>query len=144
VRNLAFNGEFQHGIDEKGRLIMPVKFRDALGQACVICKGLEQCLFVYSIDEWTRIEGELDSLSVFKRSARDFKRRFFSGSSECDVDKQGRVNISTELRKYASIDKDVYVVGAGDHIEIWDKCGWDEYRANLDADYEKLAEELFS
>ncbi|HCP14429.1 MAG TPA: cell division/cell wall cluster transcriptional repressor MraZ, partial [Peptococcaceae bacterium] len=77
------------------------------------------------------------------KKIRDFKRRFFSGSSECETDKQGRININQELRSYAGLLKDVYIVGAGEHIEIWDKAAWEHYREDLDIDYESLAEELF-
>ncbi|MEA4891315.1 MAG: division/cell wall cluster transcriptional repressor MraZ [Peptococcaceae bacterium] len=140
---MTFNGEYQHGIDDKGRLIMPARFRDALGLRYIICKGMESCLFVYTLEEWGRLEEKLNSLSVFNRRTRDFKRRFFSGSSECETDRQGRININQELRSYAHLEKEVYVIGAGDHLEIWDKAAWDSYRDGLDDDYEALAEELF-
>ena len=140
---MAFNGEFQHGVDDKGRLIMPAKFREALGSHYMIAKGMEHCLFVYTMTEWSRLEEKLNSLNVFNKKIRDFKRRFFSGSGECETDKQGRVLINQELRSYAGIIRDVYILGAGEHIEIWDKATWEAYRDNLDDDYEELAEELF-
>jgi MraZ protein len=140
---VAFNGEFQHGIDDKGRLILPAKFREVLGTSCVIAKGMERCLFVYTLSEWSSLEEKLNSLNVFNKKIRDFKRRFFSGSGECDTDKQGRILINQELRSYANLSRDVYIIGAGEHIEIWDKAAWEAYRDDLDGDYEALAEELF-
>ena len=140
---MAFNGEFQHALDEKGRLIMPAKFREALGTHYMMAKGMEHCIFVYTMEEWGHLEEKLNALNVFNKKIRDFKRRFFSGSSECETDKQGRININQELRSYAGLLKDVYIVGAGEHIEIWDKAAWEHYREDLDIDYESLAEELF-
>lgn len=139
---MAFNGEFQHGIDDKGRLIMPARFREALGSSCMIAKGMEKCLFVYTMKEWGQLEEKLNALSVFNKKTRDFKRRFFSGSTESETDKQGRIHISQELRQYAGLMKDVFVIGTGEHIEIWDKEAWEQYRDSLDSDYESLAEEL--
>lgn len=140
---MAFNGEFQHAMDEKGRLIMPAKFREALGTHYMMAKGMEHCIFVYAMEEWARLEEKLNALNVFNKKIRDFKRRFFSGSSECETDKQGRININQELRSYAGLNKEVYIVGAGEHIEIWDKAAWEQYRDSLDVEYEGLAEELF-
>ncbi len=142
-RGMAFSGEYQHGIDEKGRLIMPAKFRDSLGTKYMLSKGMEACLFVYPMEAWAQLEEKLNALSVFNRRNRDFKRRFFSGSGECEVDKQGRTLINQELRGHANLTKEVYIVGAGDHLEIWDKEAWENYRGGLDEDYEALAEELF-
>lgn len=140
---MAFDGEFQHGIDEKGRLIMPAKFRDSLGPKYMLCKGLETCLFVYPMEEWAKLELKLNGLNVFNRKHRDFKRRFFSGSGECEIDKQGRTLLNQEFRNYAGLTKEVYIVGAGERLEIWDKEAWERYREGLENDYESLAEEIF-
>ena len=141
---VAFDGEFLHGIDEKGRLIIPAKYRDSLGHRYMLCKGLEDSLFAYPMDAWAKLIDKLDDLNVFTRKNRDFKRRFFSGSTECEIDKQGRTLISQPFRKHASLTKDVYFIGAGDHIELWDKDAWETYSRDLDADYEALAEEVFA
>jgi MraZ protein len=108
----------------------------------MLAKGMEECLFVYPLEEWHKLESQLDTLVVFKRNNRDFKRRFFSGSFEVETDKQGRANLSNELIVYAGLNKEVYIIGAGDHIEIWDRIRWEEYRRTLNAAYETLAEDL--
>jgi MraZ protein len=113
---MTFNGEYPHTIDEKGRVIMPLKFREALGSRCMLSKGMEECLFVYPTEEWRKLESQLEARPVFQRKNRDFKRRFFSGSMEVETDKQGRVNLSNELITYAKLGRDVYIIGAGDHI----------------------------
>ena len=140
---MAFSGEYRHGIDEKGRLIMPSRFRASLGSNFMLTKGLESCLFAYPMDAWAKLEERLNSLSVFNRRHRDLMRRLFSGSDECEMDKQGRSLINQEFRNYAQLTKDVYVVGAGDHLEIWDKDAWERYRIGLDDTFEALAEEVF-
>ena len=139
---MAFNGEYQHSLDEKGRVIMAMKFRDALGSRFVLTKGMEACLFAYPLEEWRKLENQLDTLAVFNRSNRDFKRRFFSGSIDVDTDKQGRINLTPEMIAYAGLNKEVFIIGAGDHVEIWDRLGWEEYREQLNKDYESLAEDL--
>jgi MraZ protein len=139
---MAFKGEYPHTIDEKGRMIMPIKFRDALGTRYMLVKGMEQCLFAYPLDEWRKLESQLDSLAIFKKNFRDFKRRFFSGSLEVETDKQGRANLSNEMITYAGLEKEVYIIGAGDHIEVWDRPRWEEYRQILNEEYEALAEDL--
>ena len=140
---MAFSGEYRHGIDEKGRLIMPAKFRGSLGNSYMLSKGLEACLFAYPMDAWAKLEEKLNTLSVFNRRSRDFKRRFFSGSDECEIDKHGRTLINQEFRAHAHLTKDVYIVGTGDHLEICDKETWENYRGGLDEGFEALAEEVF-
>jgi len=140
---MAFSGEYQHGIDEKGRLVIPAKYRDDLGIKYMLSKGFEGCLFAYPMNEWSKLEEKLDSLIVFNRRYRDFKRRFFSGSDPCEIDRQGRTLINLEFRSHANLDKEVYIFGAGDHLEIWDKSTWEGYRSGLENDYESLSEELF-
>jgi MraZ protein len=139
---MAFSGEYPHTIDEKGRVTMPVKFREALGTRYMLTKGMEECLFVYPLEEWHKLESQLDTLIVFRKNNRDFKRRFFSGSFEVETDKQGRANLSNELIVYAGLSKEVYIIGAGDHIEIWDRIRWEAYRRTLNAEYEAMAEDL--
>lgn len=96
-----FMGEFQHNIDQKGRIIIPSKFREGLGDRFVITRGLDQCLFAYPMEEWKRLEEKLKKLPLTKKDARAFTRFFFSGAVECEFDKQGRINIPQTLRKYA-------------------------------------------
>lgn len=140
---MTFSGEYQHAIDEKGRLIIPSKYRDRLGNTFMLHDGQKECLFVYPMEVWAKLEEKLSGLNDFKRRDQDFKRRFFSGSEESEVDRQGRTLISQKFRSRGKLAKEVYIVGAGDHLEIWDKEIWEQYRSGLDEEYETLAEEIF-
>lgn len=137
-----FTGEYQHSVDGKGRLIMPARFRESLGDVFIITKGLDTCLFVYSQDEWKKIEEKLKNLPFTKKDARAFARFFFSGANECEIDKQGRILINSNLREYAHISKDVVVIGVGTRIEIWSKERWEEYKNETEENYEELAEKM--
>ena len=119
-------GEFNHNIDEKGRLIIPAKLREDLGDSFVICNGLEGCLFVYSQEEWNKFVAELESLPRMNKDAVIFKRYFFGSASEGSFDKQGRVLVPPSLRKNAHPEKEVVLVGVQDRVEIWDKALWEE------------------
>ncbi|NLW24322.1 MAG: division/cell wall cluster transcriptional repressor MraZ [Clostridia bacterium] len=137
-----FMGEYQHTIDDKGRLIMPAKFREELGIKFVITKGLDGCLFVYPIDEWRRLENKLRNLPFTKADARAFARFFFSGATECELDKQGRILLPANLREHAKLVKDVFIIGVASRIEIWSKEVWEEYSSKTESSYEELAEKL--
>jgi len=137
-----FMGEYHHSVDQKGRLIVPSKFRDGLGQNFVITKGLDNCLFVYPMEEWLVIEKKLKNLPFTKADARAFVRFFFSGANECELDKQGRILLPANLREYAKFDKDVVVIGVSSRIEIWSKELWENYSESEDMDYEGIAEKL--
>jgi len=141
-RRQMFMGEYAHTIDTKGRLIIPAKFRDGLGDKFVITKGLDNCLFVYPMDEWNQIEKKLRSLPFTKSDARAFARFFFSGACECEVDRQGRTLIPANLRKYAKLDKEVVVIGVSSRVEIWSKEVWEEYSRGTAEDYEEIAEKV--
>lgn len=119
-----FMGEYQHSVDEKGRMIIPSKFREALGVNFVLTRGLDNCLFVYPASEWSLLEQKLKSLSLMKADARAFTRFFFSGATECNLDKQGRVNIPANLRQHAQIKKETVVIGVSNRVEIWSKEKW--------------------
>lgn len=137
-----FMGEYHHCLDPKGRLIVPSKFREGLGQNFVITKGLDNCLFVYPMEEWLTIEKKLKNLPFTKADARAFVRFFFSGANECELDKQGRMLLPSNLREYAKLDKDVVIIGVSSRIEIWSKEVWESYTQNEDMDYEEIAEKL--
>lgn len=140
-----FMGEYHHTIDEKGRLILPAKFRTELGEKFIITRGLdaEKCLYVYSMNDWNRIVSKLNTLPFTKKDARIFVRTFFSGATECEFDRQGRINITSPLVSYADLQKDCVVIGANDRIEIWSKERWDNFfNANSDM-VEEIAEHLF-
>lgn len=137
-----FMGEFQHTIDAKGRLIVPSKFRDDLGDKFVATKGLDNCLFVYPRDEWQALEQKLKTLPFTRADARAFVRFFFSGATECEVDKQGRILLPANLRDYAKLDKDVVVLGVSNRVEIWSKEEWEAYSNKAEATYEEIAEKI--
>jgi len=137
-----FMGEYQHTIDDKGRLIMPAKFRDGLGERFVVTKGLDGCLFVYEMDEWQVLETKLRNLPFTKADARAFARFFFSGATECELDKQGRILLPTNLRDHAQLQKDVFIIGVSSRLEIWSKEVWEDYSSKTEASYEELAEKM--
>ncbi|MGL4335672.1 MAG: division/cell wall cluster transcriptional repressor MraZ [Turicibacter sp.] len=122
-----FIGEFHHSVDIKGRMIIPSRFRELLGEKCVITRGIDQCLFIYPLCEWEKLLNKINSLPVNRKDARQFARFFLSGATECEFDKQGRINISTPLQGYAQLEKECVIVGISNRIEIWDKAHWDDY-----------------
>lgn len=137
-----FMGEYYHTIDSKGRLIIPVKFRESIGELFIITKGLDQCLFVYPKHEWSNIEQKMRNLSFTQKDARAFMRFFFSGAVDCEVDKQGRTLIPPTLRDYANIEKEVAIIGVSSRVEIWSKSSWDNYSNNARVSYENIAEKM--
>lgn len=138
-----FMGEYHHTIDDKGRLIIPSKFRTELGESFVITRGLENCLFVYSLVEWNKIVDKLKKLPFTKKDARNFTRFFLSGATITELDKQGRANIQTSLIDYASLEKDCVVIGVNDRLEIWSKDKWEEFFNANSNQLSDIAENLF-
>src|SRR5690606_26161936 len=122
-----FMGEFRHSIDSKGRLIMPAKFRENLGEQFVVTRGLDRCLFVYPRTEWSVLEEKIKTLPMTKKDVRAFVRTLFSGATECEVDKQGRINLPNNLLEYAKIEKDVVIIGVSTRVEIWSASEWESY-----------------
>ena len=139
-----FMGEYNHTIDAKGRLIVPAKFREILGDNFIVTKGLDGCLFVYPNDEWTRFEEKLKSLPLTNKNARQFTRFFLAGAAACEVDKQGRKLLPQVLREFASLEKDVVLVGVASRIEIWSRELWDESMNTYDGDMDEVAENMES
>ncbi|WP_152392194.1 division/cell wall cluster transcriptional repressor MraZ [Paenibacillus guangzhouensis] len=137
-----FMGEYQHTIDDKGRMIIPSKFRDALGTSFIITRGLDNCLFVYPRSEWEVLEQKLKALPLMKSDARAFTRFFFSGATECELDKQGRVNIPNNLLQYSKLDKDCVVLGVSNRVEIWSKENWEGYFEQSEESFNEIAEKL--
>ncbi|MEC0181470.1 division/cell wall cluster transcriptional repressor MraZ [Paenibacillus peoriae] len=137
-----FMGEFQHSIDEKGRLTVPAKFRELLGASFVVTRGLDQCLFVYPMDEWAVMEKKLKALPLMKADARAFTRFFFSGATECELDKQGRVNLPGKLCEYAKLTKECVVLGVSTRVEIWSKHTWEQYFSQSEEAFNDIAEKL--
>lgn len=141
-RQEVFLGEFQHSIDEKGRLIIPARLREGLGPRFVMTKGLDQCLFAYPLEEWRALEEKLKTLPFVKAEARAFMRFFFAGAAECEFDRQGRVLIPPALREYAALEREVTILGVSTRVEIWSTELWQEYSRKAQADYEAIAEKL--
>jgi MraZ protein len=137
-----FMGEYHHSIDNKGRMIVPSKFRDDLGELFIITRGLDQCLFGYPLSEWALIEEKLKGLPLTKKDARAFTRFFFSGATESELDKQGRINIPAPLLQYAKLEKECVVLGVSNRIEIWSKQIWEDYFAQSEDSFAEIAENM--
>ena len=135
-----FMGEYNHTIDAKGRLIIPSKFREILGDVFVVTKGLDGCLFVYDNEEWKRFEEKLRALPITNKEARQFVRFFLAGAAEVEVDKQGRILLPNVLREFAQINKDVALLGVGSRIEIWGRERFEDTASFEDMD--EIAEHM--
>lgn len=134
-----FMGEYQHNMDNKGRVIVPAKFRDLLGENFVATRGLDNCLFVYPMHEWSILEKKLTSLPITSKNARTFVRFFFSGATECSLDNQGRISIPANLRDFAELQKELVIIGLANRIEVWAKERWDNYLDDAEESYEDIA-----
>ena len=137
-----FMGEYNHTVDPKGRLIIPSKFREVLGDKFVVTKGLDGCLFVYDNNEWTAFEEQLKALPLNRKDNRMFVRHFLAGAAEVEVDKQGRVLIPSKLREFAGLEKDVVLIGAASHIEIWSQEIWTQMEEDEEESMEDIAERM--
>ena len=135
-------GEFEHSIDTKGRLVLPAKIKDDLGKEFIVTKGLDGCLFGYSLEEWNKFEEKLKTLPLTNKITRDFVRFFLSGAVEEETDKQGRFLLPANLREYASLTKDAVIIGVGTRIEIWDKKKWNEYNSEENLSVDSIAEKM--
>lgn len=138
-----FMGEYHHTIDDKGRLIIPAKFREELGDEFVITRGIENCIYAYSKSSWQKIVERLETLPFTKKDARQFVRFFLSGATVVEFDKQGRTNITSLLIHYANIQKECVIIGVGDRLEVWAKEGWNEFFETAQNSMSDIAENLF-
>jgi MraZ protein len=138
----VFLGEFQHTVDAKGRVSLPRKHRDEIGSRIVVTKGLEKCLYVYPAEGYREFLEELLSTGNFDRNSRAVRRFFIAGATEVDIDGAGRVPLSSVLREFAGLGRDVVVAGVADHIEIWDAAAWATYQEANASTIEDAAEEL--
>lgn len=138
-----FMGEYSHTIDDKGRIIMPSRFRDGLSNEFVITRGMDCCLAIYPIEAWNIIIKNYQALPNTK-DARSFMRFLISGASTLNIDKQGRINIPSVLSVYASLSKDCSIIGVDDHIEIWNTEIWNKYLADNEPNISDIADKLFS
>ena len=136
-------GEFHHNIDNKGRLTLPAKFREELGENFIITRGLEGCLFVYRNDEWEKITSKLSKLPFTKENARSFMRFFYSGATAAEFDKQGRINITSPLISHADLKKECVIIGVGDRLEIWSSDRWNNFYDTNKDNLSDIAETLF-
>ncbi|MDA8354407.1 MAG: division/cell wall cluster transcriptional repressor MraZ [Firmicutes bacterium] len=137
-----FMGEYRHTVDDKGRMIIPSKFREGLGESFVITRGLDHCLFVYPMPEWKQLEQKLKSLPFTKADARAFTRFFFSGATVAELDKQGRVNLPGNLREFAKLEKECVVIGVSNRVEIWSREAWSSYYETSEDSFNEIAESL--
>ena len=137
-----FIGEYEHSVDAKGRVIMPAKLREDIGEKFIVTKGLDGCLFAYSISEWTNFEEKLKTLPLTNKNARDFVRFFLSGAVECEIDKQGRFLIPGNLREYATLEKEIIIIGVGTRIEIWNREEWKKYSSDENISADEIAENM--
>ena len=138
-----FIGEFHHNIDDKGRIAIPSKYRDILGNNFVITRGIEHCIYVYPNDTFNHIVTKLESLPFTKKDARAFMRFFMSGATAIELDKQGRVNVPSPLITYANLSKKCVIVGTGDRLEIWDEDAFNEFMSSCNDEMSDIAENLF-
>ena len=135
-------GEYEHSLDAKGRLIMPAKLRQDIGEKFIITKGLDGCLFVFSQNEWLNFETKLKSLPLSDKNARNFVRFFLSGATECEIDKQGRINIPQSLREYAELGREVAIIGVSTRVEIWNREKWNNYTSTENMDVDEIAKQM--
>ena len=133
-------GEYNHSLDAKGRIIVPSRLRDQLGESFVVSKGLDGCLFAFPPEEWDKLVEKLQALPLTNKDARKFSRYFLAGASEVELDKQGRALLPQTLREAAGLEKDVVLCGVGNRIEIWSKDKWDDISRYDDVD--ELAEKM--
>ena len=136
-------GEYHHNIDTKNRLIIPSKFREEIGDRLIVTRGLDGCLFVYSLDKWSDMARKLDTLSFTKKDARNFTRFFLSGATMCEVDGQGRIVIPPSLISYANISKECTIIGVNDRLEIWATSKFEFIMSDNLEEIEKSCENLF-
>ena len=138
-----FMGEYHHNIDDKGRIVIPGKFRNEGLNGLVITRGLEQCLYLYTVEEWEKVVAKLNKLPFTKKDARTFMRSFFAGATASEFDRNGRINITSALVSYAGLTKECVIIGVNDRMEIWDKTLYENFMNENALKMESIAENLF-
>lgn len=138
-----FMGEYNHTIDEKGRITIPSKIREQLGEEFIITRGMDKCLFVYPKKEWEKVIDKYKELPNTK-DARNFMRFFLSGASISEFDKQGRINIANPLKNYAALKKECVIIGVNERLEIWDKEAWNIFLEQNEENFSDIADKLFN
>ncbi len=137
-----FLGEYNHSMDEKGRLAIPVKFRNELANGAVVTRGLDECLFLYTKSEWEVIAQKISKLPVSQKNTRAYSRLMLAGAMEVELDKQGRIILPEYLRKYSGLNKKSVIAGLYNRIEIWDEEKWEEYKKETEKQSDEIAERL--
>lgn len=137
-------GEFHHNIDEKNRLVIPSKFRSELGEKFIVTRGLDNCLFIYSMSEWEKLVLKLKTLPFTQMNARKFSRFFLSGAIDAEFDRSGRICITSPLIEYAGITKECVIIGVSDRLEIWSKEAWEKFLSDNETEFSDIAENLFT
>jgi len=135
-------GEYHHNLDTKGRLIVPAKFREQLGDTFVLTRGMDGCLFGYALTEWDALQAKIAQLPLTKKDARTFTRFLYAAAVECTVDKQGRINIPTPLINHAALEKACVLVGVSDRIEVWSDARWQAFTDKAESDFDDISENL--
>ncbi len=135
-----FYGEFQHTVDPKGRIIVPASFREELDVKFMIAKGLEGCLFIFSMPRWNSLVEKLETLPLSNTKARDFSRFFFSSAAQCQIDGHYRILVPADLRAHAGLEKDITIVGVGNRVEVWSRDKWEKYMSGESLTPESLSE----
>ena len=141
---MSFMGTYQNNVDPKGRVSIPVKYRDALGERFFVTKGFDSCIDIYTVDEWEKFADKLQKLSVTKRDMRNFVRFICGNATEVELDKQGRILLPAMLRETVGIEKEVIVMGVGNKVEIWDKAKWEEHQQVISQHISEISENLGS
>jgi MraZ protein len=137
-----FIGEYQHNIDQKGRIAVPAKFRPQLGSGVVVTRGLDHCLFIYTETEWQELAQKLVALPLTQANSRAFVRLMLAGAMQVSLDSQGRILLPDYLREYAGLNKEAVIAGLFNRVEIWDRQKWQEYKARTEAESDEIAEKL--
>lgn len=137
-----FIGEYNHAIDTKGRLAVPAKFRVELENGAVVTRGLDSCLFLYTIDEWSRLAAKISQMPLSQSNTRAFSRLMLAGAMDVQLDKQGRIILPDYLRQYAGLKKKVVVAGLYNRLELWDQAAWEEYKTRTEQESGDIAEAL--
>lgn len=137
-----FIGEYHYNLDEKGRLFVPAHYREQMQNQCVVARGLETCLYIYTIEEWNHLVTQISQLSFTKKSHREFSRLFLSGAFMMDIDAKGRINLDLLLLNHAHLSKECVLIGSGNRIEVWDQVVWNQYYQEHLQIIETISEEL--
>lgn len=137
-----FIGEYDHNLDDKGRLAVPVKFRGDLAKGAVVTRGLDSCLFLYTKEEWQKLADKLAALPISQKNTRAFARLMLAGAMDVELDKQGRVVLPDYLREYAGLKKKTVITGLYNRLEIWDETKWKSYKKSTESDSGNIAEAL--